>query len=1408
MRNFKRALTLFLVFAMLAGFMVPVAAETYDSISLNETVSVEATTTLAFVPETDGLYIFSSANYDHDPSCYVYDSNFNSLVWNDDDGEEWNFQAYWFGKAGQTYYLEAGGFGKYDVTVTLADLQNIGLNETALVETPSKYFTFTPEVDGLYAFASSDCDGDPVGKMYDPIDEKRLFDNDSGGDGNFKVLLPAVAGRTYYLEAAGYGSYQVSVTLANLPDLILGTSVTVDEGSRYFKFVPEKDGLYTIATENATSYYEVDLYDETMSIIDGVWSEEGEPRQVDVALKAGKTYILAAFGGDPYQVKLTRSSQISVGDTLMLEKGVMREFVPETTGLYFLTLSNCEDFGWMAFCDTALNSLGDGTYVDENGNYVTSLMARAGETYFVVVSAYSSCQLTLTQQEIPSIGFEEIVAVTPTQMFKFVPETSGCYAFTSYDYTGDPRACVYDADMNALVMDDDSGEDWNFQASWYAEAGKTYYLEAAGHGTYQVSVVTQDVATDMFLDEGIIVGDPLIVHTASLYCNFVPSNAYGGVITWTSSDETIATVDEYGNVDILGYGTAVITATSSLGMEATCQVISRDIKPMSVDAPVTIDGGDIFAFTPAEDGLYCFSSQGNMDTYVILYDEDGGFLDSNDDSHLGMNFSLNYEMTAGKTYYLMARLAGSQFREGTFQFQANKVVPATGMELSQTEIVGKLGYMTTLTATFMPAGAMYEPITWDSSDWTVAEVSSDGTVCLVGYGTAVITATSESGLTATCTVKTPMPEYQQLQCGQSVLVMETEEDTWFSFTPETTGWYRFYTEGESADPCGALKDQFGETLATADDNWDHMNFALSYEMIAGETYYLRLTFYSDGGDDACTVHLEQMTMPTGITLSYSTMKGYLGQELYLEAVVAPDNAVDQLIWTSSDESIATVGEGGYVYLSDYGTVTITATTINGLEAKCQITVEEPQTIQLGVGAVADINNSENRFWFVPEEDGWYGVYSVSDLDTVGMVQDANGDYICDDDDSGREYNFLMRCALKAGTPYLIRTGLYSNNFSDEQTYMVYVEKLQPAQGMTAPYEKITVYAGSPLYLQCDFLPIASHPENVTWTSSDPDVVQNLENGEFYANKAGTAVLTATSDSGLTDSMTIVVVAVPEVAEDGGNCGENLLWYLHDGVITVMGSGDMFDSFEFYCDFEQVELPEGLTGIAALMFLERDLETITIPASVQKIGAHAFGLSDIKEIRFQGSAPEIAENAFENGTAVVYYPANDPTWAQVVGNQYGGNVTWIPYGAGEVTCLSITGTITTGAEGITTLELIGLESQVSQIVSGKTGTYEFEFVSPGTYTLLVSKENHVEREYTITVTSQAVIQDVEICLIGDVDGNGKINVGDISKLLSHVRGLSLLTDEYQLSCANANGGKLNMGDISTIYAHIKGTKKLF
>ena len=145
--------------------------------------------------------------------------------------------------------------------------------------------------------------------------------------------------------------------------------------------------------------------------------------------------------------------------------------------------------------------------------------------------------------------------------------------------------------------------------------------------------------------------------------------------------------------------------------------------------------------------------------------------------------------------------------------------------------------------------------------------------------------------------------------------------------------------------------------------------------------------------------------------------------------------------------------------------------------------------------------------------------------------------------------------------------------------------------------------------------------------------------------------------------------------------------------------------------------------------------------------------------------------------------------------------------------NVTGTVTSfnDASADITLQLIpeGLsDPSYETIVKGNTVDYYFADVAAGTYTLKVSKNNHVTREYAVVVGNSSVIQDVKLQLKGDINGDGKVNTSDVGKANAHVKKVSTLTG-YEFACADVNGdGKVNTSDVGKMNAHVKKTSLLW
>ena len=88
--------------------------------------------------------------------------------------------------------------------------------------------------------------------------------------------------------------------------------------------------------------------------------------------------------------------------------------------------------------------------------------------------------------------------------------------------------------------------------------------------------------------------------------------------------------------------------------------------------------------------------------------------------------------------------------------KVNITIPSTEITLNKTELSLEKGNGEELTATVTPANST-DTITWKSSDITKVTVDDNGNVTAVAEGTAIITAKTTSGKTATCTVTVITP---------------------------------------------------------------------------------------------------------------------------------------------------------------------------------------------------------------------------------------------------------------------------------------------------------------------------------------------------------------------------------------------------------------------------------------------------------------------------------------------------------------------------------------------------------------------------------------------------------------------------------------------------------------------------
>ena len=133
-----------------------------------------------------------------------------------------------------------------------------------------------------------------------------------------------------------------------------------------------------------------------------------------------------------------------------------------------------------------------------------------------------------------------------------------------------------------------------------------------------------------------------------------------------------------------------------------------------------------------------------------------------------------------------------------------------------------------------------------------------------------------------------------------------------------------------------------------------------------------------------------------------------------------------------------------------------------------------------------------------------------------------------------------------------------------------------------------------------------------------------------------------------------------------------------------------------------------------------------------------------------------------------------------------------------------GTVTSfgNENGRVTLSLIpvGSTEAVQTVrITGNENIYVMEGVQNGEYILRASKYNHGTREYQVTVDGSELTQDVALNLLGDISGDGKINLMDVSAVMKYIAKWDV---ELTTEAADVTGdGKINLMDVSLIMKYI-------
>lgn len=257
-----------------------------------------------------------------------------------------------------------------------------------------------------------------------------------------------------------------------------------------------------------------------------------------------------------------------------------------------------------------------------------------------------------------------------------------------------------------------------------------------------------------------------------------------------------------------------------------------------------------------------------------------------------------------------------------------------------------------------------------------------------------------------------------------------------------------------------------------------------------------ITATAGGKSATCTVTVTDpaaaIVLPQTVTLSSTKLTILKGKKASLSAVVAPENATDKkVIWSSSDEKVATVDTDGNITGKMGGTATITAQTANGKTATCEVTVAQVSLnvtkMPLQVGTTTSALKVETKFPSNDKIKSWKSSNKkVATVTKKGKIKGVK---------TGKA---TITVTMKSGAT---------------ATCKVTVQKGKVVtKGLSVSEKKVTLSKGKSIKLTIKRNPISA-TEKITWSTSNKKVATVNSKGKVTAKKAGTATITAKTSNG-------------------------------------------------------------------------------------------------------------------------------------------------------------------------------------------------------------------------------------------------------------------------------------------------------
>jgi uncharacterized protein YjdB len=663
------------------------------------------------------------------------------------------------------------------------------------------------------------------------------------------------------------------------------------------------------------------------------------------------------------------------------------------------------------------------------------------------------------------------------------------------------------ATLTATVSPDDASDK---TVTWSSSDAKVATVEngkvtAVKEGSAKITVMTKDggktaecavtVSKKVIAVTGISLDATsatlLAGQTKQLTATVTPDDASDKTVSWSSSNEKIATVDATGKVTAVAGGAATITAkTNGLNAKGESELATCDI---TVSQPVTgvkLDQGSVILTLGESAVLTATVLPADATDKAVTWSTTAADIVSVDQSGHIKSIALGVATITVTT----------RDGEKTALCAVSVIQHVTEVSLDKTTADMVVGQTLQLTATVKPDDATDKTVTWSTSDAAIATVEN-GKVTAVKEGSAKITVTTkDGGKTAECAVtvskKVIAVTGVSLDASSaSMIVGQTKQLTATvkpdDATDKTVSW-------NSSNEKIASVDATGKVTAVA----------------AGSATITVVTngMNASGQSEMTTCDVTVTQPVSGVTLDKTTLTITEGETATLTATVKPDDASDKTVtWSSSDAKIATVDNGKVTAVKE-GSAKITVTTKDGGKtAECAITVSKKIIAVTGVTLDKTTANM-----IVGQTKQLTATVKPDDATDKTVSWNSSNEKIASVDATGK----VTAVAAGSATITVVTNGMNASGQSEMTTCDVTVT--QPVSGVTLDKTTLTITEGETATLTATVKPDDASDKTVTWSSSDAKIA-TVDNGKVTAVKEGSAKITVTTkDGGKTAECAITV----------------------------------------------------------------------------------------------------------------------------------------------------------------------------------------------------------------------------------------------------------------------------------------------